>query len=66
MVATEQVDDLVFHLFDHGGIHVYFIQNRDDGQVVINGKVKVRDRLRLDALRRIDDQECPFACCDGA
>ena len=64
--AADQVDDLVLHLVDHRRLHVDLVQHGDDLQIVPHGQVEVRDRLGLDALRRVDDQQGPFARGDGA
>ena len=59
--AAEQIDDLVFHLIDHSRIHVDFVQNRNDFQIVAQCKIEIRYGLCLNALRGIDHEQCPFA-----
>ena len=66
VLAADQVDHLVFHLVDHGRIHVDLVQHGDDLQVVPHGQVEVRYGLRLNALRGVDDQQRAFARGDGA
>ena len=45
---------------------VHLVEYRDDGQVVFDGEVEVRKRLRLDALTRVHHEDCPFACGERA
>ena len=66
VLAADQVDHLVFHLVDHGRIHIDLVQHGDDFQVVPHGQVEVRYGLRLNALRGVDDQQRAFARGDGA
>jgi hypothetical protein len=40
---------------------VDLVDDRDDLEVVLDREVGVGERLRLDALRRVDDQQRPFA-----
>ena len=64
--ASDQVDDLVLDLVDHGGFHVDLVQHGDDFEVVSDGEVEVRDGLCLDALRGVDDEQGALARGDGA
>ena len=64
-VTSQKIDHLIFDLLHHGRIHVDLVQNRNDGQVMLNRQVKVRDGLGLDTLRGIDHQKGPFAGSDG-
>ena len=41
------------------------VQNRNDREVVFEGEVEIRQRLRLDALGRVDEQHRSFACGKG-
>ena len=61
ILASQQVDDLVLHLVNHGRIHVDFVQHGDDFEVVAHGQVEVRNGLRLNTLRGIDNQQRTFA-----
>ncbi|MDQ1203685.1 hypothetical protein QE377_000044 [Microbacterium sp. SORGH_AS 862] len=40
---------------------VDLVQHRDDREVVLEREVQVRERLRLDALRRVHQQDRPLA-----
>ena len=66
VLASYEVDHLVFHLVDHRRVHVDLVQYGDDLQIVSHGQIEVRDGLRLNALRSIDHQQRPFARGDGA
>ena len=44
-----------------GGRQVDLVEHRDDGEVVVHRQVQIRQRLRLDALRGIDEQHRPLA-----
>ena len=66
VVASQQVDDLVLDLLDHGRFHVDFVDHRDDLQVVPEGEVEVRDGLCLNALCGVDDEQGSFARGDGS
>ena len=60
-LATNQVDNLVFHLIGHCARHVYLVDNRYDFQVVVNGHVQVGNGLGLHALRGVDHEQRPLA-----
>ena len=45
---------------------VHLVQHRDDGQVVFDGEVEVRQRLRLDALACVHHEDGAFAGGQGA
>ena len=64
-LAADQVDDLVFHFFDHGAIHIDLVDHRDDLQVVVDGEVEVRNSLRLYPLGGIHQQQAAFAGGQG-
>jgi hypothetical protein len=38
---------------------VYLVEDGDDLEVVLHRQVQVRERLGLDALARVDDEEAP-------
>ena len=42
-----------------GGRQVDLVEHRDDGEVVVHRQVQIRQRLRLDALRGVDEQHRP-------
>ena len=52
----DDVRDLLGVLVRVGGREVDLVQHRDDGEVVLHRQVQVRQRLRLDALRGVDQQ----------
>ena len=57
-------DDVLNFLLDLGGPRRRQVDLVDDGQdlqAVVNGQIGVRQRLGLDALRRVDDQHCALA-----
>ena len=60
-VATQQIHNLVAHHLGLCGIHINLVDDRDYLKVVVNGQIEVRYGLRLDALRGIYNQQCPFA-----
>jgi len=60
-IATEQVDDLILDLVDHGRIHIDLVHDGHDLQIVIQRQIKVRDSLRLNTLRRVDHEQRALA-----
>ena len=57
-------DDVLNFLLDLGGPRrreVNFVDDGQDLQAVVNGQIGVRQRLGLDALRRVDDQHRALA-----
>ena len=62
-VATDEVDNLVGHLFGHGVGHVDFVDDWHNLQVVVYGHVEVAYGLGLHALRGVNHQQCAFAGC---
>ena len=65
-LAADQVDHLIGHLVDHRRVDVDLVEHGDDLQIVPDGQIEVRNRLRLNALRGVDHQQRPFARGDGA
>ena len=51
--ATQQLDNLVFHLVGAGALQVDFIDYRNNLQIVLDSHIEVRNRLCLNALRSI-------------
>jgi hypothetical protein len=49
-----------------GDGEVDLVEDRDDLQVVLHRQVQVGERLGLDALARVHDEECPLASRDCA
>ena len=43
-----------------------FVDHRNDGQILFHRQMHIGDGLRLDALRGIDNQQCPFARAEAA
>ena len=65
MLASDEVNDFVFHFLRHSRRHIYLVDHWNDFQVVLNSHIEVRDGLRLDTLSGIHDQERSLAGCDG-
>ena len=66
VLATQEVNNLVGHLFGHCAIKVYLVHHRDNLQVVLKRQIEVRYRLRLYALGGIDNKKSALACSDGS
>ncbi len=49
--------ELLVHRRDVGVRQVDLVDDRDDGEALLVGEMHVGDRLRLDALRGIDDEQ---------
>ena len=63
-VLAGQADDaldLLAHHFGLGAGQVDLVDDRDDLEVVLDGQVDVGQRLRLDALGGVDDQQRALA-----
>ncbi len=60
-LAADEARELLRVLLGVGRRQVDLVQHRDDLQVVLEREVEVRERLRLDALRGIDEQDRAFA-----
>jgi hypothetical protein len=65
-VAPDDVRELRGVLLRLGGRQVDLVEHGDDDQVVLQGQVQVRQRLRLDALGRVDEQDRPLAGREGS
>ncbi len=61
-VAADEPRDLLGVLVGFGAGKIDFVQHGDDGQIMVDGHVEVRQGLRLDALRRIDEKHRSLAC----
>lgn len=59
--AAEQADDFRAHLFNVCCRQVDLVEYRDDRKIGRYGQIHVRQRLSLDALAGIHDQQCAFA-----
>ena len=60
-VVADQVGDLGGRAVGVGLRQVDLVHDRDDLEVVLDREVGVRERLRLDSLRRVDDEQRAFA-----
>ena len=60
-VEADDVRDLAARLFRLRARQVDLVDDRDDLEVVLDREVGVGQRLRLDALRRVDQQQRAFA-----
>jgi hypothetical protein len=59
--AADQAGQLLRVLVRVGRRQVDLVQHRDDGEVVLQGQVEVRERLGLDALGCVDEQDRALA-----
>ena len=62
-IAADEVDDFVLHLVGHSARHIYFVDDGNNLQVVVDSHVEVRDGLRLHTLCGIDHQQRALAGC---
>ena len=53
--------ELPVHRGNVGVRQIDLVDHRDDGEALLVREMHVGDRLRLDALRRVDDEERAFA-----
>ena len=60
-VEADNVLDLFFDPVRLGRRQVDLVQNRNKLMVVLDSEVLICKRLRLDALRCINDKQCTFA-----
>ena len=58
---AEQVGDLLGDALGLGAGQVELVEHRDELEAVLDREVRVRDGLRLDALRRVDDEQRALA-----
>ena len=58
--------DLLDHPFHIGRREIDLVDDRDDFEIVFHGQVEVRDRLGLNALGGVDQEQHPFAGSEGA
>jgi hypothetical protein len=65
-VVADQVCDLGRRAVGVGLRQVDLVDDRDDLEVVLDREVRVRERLRLDALRGVDDEQRALACLKRA
>ncbi len=60
-IAADQLGELARVLVRVGGRQVDLVEHRDDREVVLEREVEVRESLRLDALRGVDEQDRALA-----
>ena len=60
-IAAEQLRHLVRCAVRIGRRKVDLVDDGDDLELVLDREIRVRERLRLDPLRRVDDEHGPFA-----
>ena len=60
-LAADQAGDLLGVLVRLGAGQVDLVEHGDDGQIVVDGHVQVREGLRLDTLRGVDEQHRALA-----
>ncbi len=60
-VEADDLLDLAPRLFGLGAGQVDLVDDRDDLEVVLDGEVRVGERLRFDALRGVDEQQRALA-----
>ena len=65
-IQPHHVSDLLFGALGVGRGEVDFIDHRQNFESLLDRLIGVGNRLRLDPLRRVHDQERPFAGCQGA
>ena len=66
MLASDEVNNLVLHLFRHGIGHVTLVDDGNDFQVMVDGHIEVGDGLRLNPLRGIHHKERALTGSDAA
>ena len=65
-IEADDVLDFLFHTLGIRARQIDLVDDGDDLEIVLERHVDVRERLRLDALRRVDDEQCAFARREGA
>ncbi len=65
-VVAQQVAYEFCHVVGLCARQVHLVQNRDNREVVFDGEVEVRKRLRLDALACVHHEDGAFACGERA
>src|SRR5664280_304989 len=61
-IESDDLLDLPFGLVHVGIWQINLVDNNDDGEVMIQGKVGIRYSLRLHTLSRVYNKHRPFAC----
>ena len=62
LVTADQLSNLMGVLLGLSARQVDLVQDRDDREVILEGQVQVRERLCLDALRGIDEEDRTLTC----
>ena len=65
-VETDHLLNFRAHLFGLGGGQVDLVEDGHDLMVMLDGLIDIGQRLRLNPLRRVDDQQRAFACGKAA
>ena len=65
-VEADRLLDLLLDALRIGARQVDLVDDRDDFEIVLQRHVDVRERLRFDALRRIDDEKSSLAGCKAS
>ncbi len=65
-LASDDVCDLTRVSIGVGRRQVDLVEDRDDRQILVEREVQVRQGLRLDSLRGIDEKHGAFACLECA
>ena len=60
-IDPERMLHLLGHFVDPGMLEIDLVDDGQDLQIVLHGGIGIGDRLRLDTLKRIDQQQCAFA-----
>ena len=66
LIAADELGNLMRILLGLGTRQVDLVQDRDNRQVILESQVQVRERLSLDALRGVDEQDRALTCRQGA
>ena len=59
-IESDHVLDLLAHALRLGRRQIDFVDDREDVEIVVDGEIRIRERLRFDALRGVDDEHRAF------
>ena len=65
-IQTDHVFDLLPHPFRFRGGEIDLVQYRDDLEAGIERLINIRERLGLNALAGVDNEQRPLARCEAA
>ena len=65
-IAADEFHNLVLHLVGHGRRHIYFVDDWNNLQIVVDGHVEIGNGLGLHTLRGIHHKQRSFTSSDGA